>query len=68
MFLNIVICEFLYIYIYIWLCIIEYVIILVEMKPVYWGLKGNQDTMITYTSICFSIELIYVMIGLYVHM
>jgi len=31
-----------------------YVIILVEMKPVYWGLKGNQGTMVTYVSICFS--------------
>jgi len=30
-----------------------YVIILVEMKPVYWGLKGNH-TMVTYVSICFS--------------
>ena len=26
-----------------------YVIIMVEMKPVYWGLKGNQGTMITHT-------------------
>ena len=31
-----------------------YVIILVEMKPVYWGLKGNQGTMVTYVFICFS--------------
>jgi len=30
-----------------------YVIILVEMKPVYWGLKGNQGTMVTYVSIWF---------------
>jgi len=32
--------------------------ILIEMKPVYWGLKENQGTMVTYASICFSIELI----------
>jgi len=31
-----------------------YVIILVEMKPMYWRLKGNQGTMVTYVSICFS--------------
>jgi len=31
-----------------------YVIILVEMKPVYWGLKGNQGTMVKYVSICFN--------------
>ena len=31
-----------------------YVIILVEMKLVYWGLKGNQGTMVTHVSICFS--------------
>jgi len=27
---------------------------MVEMKPVYLGLKGNQGTMVTYVSICFS--------------
>jgi len=33
---------------------------MVEMKPVYWGLKGNQGTMATYISICFSmIELMW---------
>jgi len=30
-----------------------YVIILVEMKPVYWGLKENQGTMITHVPISF---------------
>jgi len=30
-----------------------YVIILVEMKPVYWGLKGNQGIMVTHAPICF---------------
>jgi len=28
------------------------------MKPMYWGLKGNQGTMVTCASVCFSIELI----------
>ena len=32
-----------------------HVIILVEMKPTYYGLKGNQGTIVTYTSICFSV-------------
>jgi len=27
---------------------------MVEMKSVYWGLKGNQGIMITYASICFT--------------
>jgi len=37
-----------------------YVIIMVQMKPVYWALKENQGIMITYTSICFSmIELMW---------
>jgi len=37
----------------------SYVIILVGMKPVCWGLTGNQGTMVTYASIYFStIELI----------
>jgi len=38
------------------------------MKPVYWGLKGNQGSMVTYVSICFSmIELMwYIVIGSYV--
>jgi len=31
----------------------SYVIILVEMKPVYWWLKGNQSTMVTHASISF---------------
>ena len=31
-----------------------YVIIMVEMKPVYWGLKGNQGTMVTYVFIYFN--------------
>jgi len=31
-----------------------YVIIRVEMKPVYWELKGNQGTMVIYVSICFN--------------
>ena len=30
-----------------------YVTILVEMKPVYWRLKGNQGTMITHAPINF---------------
>jgi len=29
----------------------SYVIILVEMKPVYWELKGNLNTMVTYVSV-----------------
>jgi len=39
------------------------------MKPEYWGLEGNQGTMVTYVSICFSmIELKWcVMTKLYVH-
>jgi len=31
----------------------SYVIILVEMKPVYWGLKGNQSTVVTHKPISF---------------
>jgi len=26
---------------------------MVEMKPVYWGLKGNQSIMVTHTPISF---------------
>jgi len=38
------------------------------MKLIYWGLKGNQGIMVTYISICFSIELIWcVMTELYVY-
>jgi len=49
--------------------IYSYITILFEMKPIYWGLKGNQGTMVTYASICFNIELIWcVMIELYVPM
>jgi len=37
----------------------SYVIILVEMKLVYWGLKGNKCIMVTHASICFNmIELL----------
>jgi len=35
--------------------IYSYVTIFVEMKPEYWGLKGNQATMVTYASIYLSI-------------
>jgi len=47
-----------------------YVTTLVEMKLVYQKLKRNQDTIITYVSICFSMgELILCAITkLYVHM
>ena len=49
--------------------ICSYVTILVEMKPVYLGLKGNQGTIVTYVSISFSIKLKWcVMTELYVYM
>jgi len=72
MFLNIVNCKLLYIYIYIWLYIIE-LIWWLDYMFIYnhfgWnetnvlGLKGNQGTMVTYVFIWLrTIELIWYVI------
>jgi len=37
-----------------WCVMIELWTILVEMILKYWGLKGNQGTMVTYEFICFN--------------
>jgi len=43
----------------------SYVIILVEMKPVYRGLKWNQGTMVTYAPISFRmVEMIWLLLWL----
>ena len=43
----------------------SYVIILVEMKPMYWGLKGNQGTMVTHTPISLRmVEMIWLLLWL----
>jgi len=43
----------------------SYIIILVEMKLVYWGLKGNQGIMVTYAPISFwMVEMIWLLLWL----
>jgi len=45
--------------------ILSYVIILVEMKPVYWGLKANQCTMVIHAPISFRmVEMIWLLLWL----